>query len=528
MERRFSKQISDPVHGSIDLTPLEVKIINTPTFQRLTRIGQLGLVHLVFPGARYSRFAHSLGVCHLTGRILDSIADTPGFMDKYEGKKEWNREWQRYRLAGLLHDVGHYPFSHTFENTLEEVETYEKEPKSAAHLVNDSNEASSSPAKEYKEHEAVGAYIVENDPHIERILSENDYSFDGTEISSIFQRVDQKDAAIDYADIVSSGLDADRLDYLMRSSRFSGVPYGGIDLDYLISQFQLDANGSVCLTEKARLTADHFLLSRWFEYQQMIFHHTVQAAGATLQSVLEFAIDARENGNDKYLRSCSRESIEEMIRDGSWADFDDTTVLAALREIRHQEDGRVADECRAILERHLPKVVYQNQAFQDSGRLNHESGNQKVQPKDPATESFQNSEIVEVALAETRVETLQKKIREAIDLDVHFLSKTNKLPFTKMERTVGGEEPLSPESNVAGDHDVRIAPERTKETDTHEARLIVDDSDSVISLLAAQERIVWRLYVIFATNDEGEFPRESSRKQARATIDQVVAEFTED
>jgi hypothetical protein len=260
----------------------------------------------------------------------------------------------------------------------------------------------------------------------------------------------------------------------------------------------------------------------------MIFHHTVQAAGATLQSVLEFAIDARENRNDKYLRSCSRESIEEMIRDGSWADFDDSTVLAALREIRHQEDDRVADECRSILERHLPKVVYQNQAFQDSGRLNHESGNQKVQSKDPATESFQNSEIVEVVLAETRVETLQKKIREAIDLDVHFLSKTNKLPFTKMERTVGGEEPLSPESNVAGDHDVRIAPERKKETDTHEARLIVDDSDSVISLLAAQERIVWRLYVIFATNDEGEFPRESSRKQARATIDQVVAEFTED
>lgn len=510
MERTFSKQISDPVHGTIELTPLEVRIINTRSFQRLTRIGQLGLVHLVFPGAQYSRFSHSLGVCHVTGRILDSINDTPGFVELNA------REWQRYRLAGLLHDVGHYPFSHTLENVLED--TYDEEHQGP---YADDDEPSADGKKQYMEHEAVGACILKHDPEIRKILEEFGYE---EEVAPIFQRIEpdtdkgeiSEDEAgkgkerspddnpgIEYADVVSSGLDADRLDYLMRSSRFSGVPYGGIDLDYLISQFQVDPDERVCLTNKARLTADHFLLSRWFEYQQMIYHHTVQGASSALQDVLQEALER------DYLPSCNRENVIELVSEGGWPDYDDNRALNAIRRLRNDtSDNEIADKCRAVLERRLPKVVYEEKAFQ------------KIQT--PTSDDSQNPAPL--------IKTLEEKIGDAVDLELYPISQTNKLPFTKMEAGEG----LSPAASTSGDHDVRIA-EEIKEQDEfenpseeHLADLIADDDDAVISLLNNQQRHVWRLYVLFGTDSDGNFPDEATMKEARKKIDEVIHDVTED
>jgi uncharacterized protein len=109
-----TKRIADPVHKSIGLSNVELKVINTPAFQRLRNVKQLGLAYLVFPGADYSRFAHSLGVCHVTGQILDALSKNCPEFQFSEPEK------QLYRLAGLLHDVGHYPFSHTMEHAIEE------------------------------------------------------------------------------------------------------------------------------------------------------------------------------------------------------------------------------------------------------------------------------------------------------------------------------------------------------------------------------------------------------------------------
>lgn len=107
------KAVADPVHGTIQLTPLETKIISTRAFQRLRQVKQLGLANMVFPGADYSRFSHCLGVCHVTGRILDALnTKRPGIISP--------AEQDRYRLAGLLHDVGHYPFSHATEDALKD------------------------------------------------------------------------------------------------------------------------------------------------------------------------------------------------------------------------------------------------------------------------------------------------------------------------------------------------------------------------------------------------------------------------
>ena len=106
----MSKQrITDPVHGTIELNEVESAIISSSTYQRLRHVKQLGLAYLVFPGADYSRFSHSIGACHVTGEILKALISNCSDINFTAD------EVVIYRLAGLLHDVGHYPFSHTME-----------------------------------------------------------------------------------------------------------------------------------------------------------------------------------------------------------------------------------------------------------------------------------------------------------------------------------------------------------------------------------------------------------------------------
>jgi uncharacterized protein len=107
------KSITDPLYGYIGLSELEADVVSTAVFQRLHNVRQLGLAHLVFPSAGYSRFAHSVGACHNAGRILDAIQlNAPSSAAR--GKKK-----QAYRLAALLHDIGHYPFSHATEHAIQ-------------------------------------------------------------------------------------------------------------------------------------------------------------------------------------------------------------------------------------------------------------------------------------------------------------------------------------------------------------------------------------------------------------------------
>src|SRR5713101_5180121 len=109
-----AKRVADPVHGTIGLSELEAAVINTGAFQRLRNVKQLGLAPLVFPGADYSRFSHCLGACHVTGSILEALRSS-GSADSLTDERI-----QIYRLSALLHDVGHYPFSHAMEEAVKD------------------------------------------------------------------------------------------------------------------------------------------------------------------------------------------------------------------------------------------------------------------------------------------------------------------------------------------------------------------------------------------------------------------------
>lgn len=171
MDEFHFKRLTDPIHGTFGISKLEAEIVSTPVFQRLHNVRQLGLAHLVFPGAGYSRFAHSLGACHIAGRMVRAINQNS------KGTPINEHEMQLYRLAGLLHDIGHYPYSHAMEHGIGNFyapEKYlEKKGEDGKPVAPEDNNAPPS-----YDHEALGRAIIENDPDIGDVLKRNKFSTD--------------------------------------------------------------------------------------------------------------------------------------------------------------------------------------------------------------------------------------------------------------------------------------------------------------------------------------------------------------
>lgn len=331
------KRVADPVHGTIGLSDLEVRVMETQVFQRLRNVKQLGLAHYVYPGADYSRLSHSLGACHVTGRILDTLRRNDS---KFEIS---DRDYQLYRVAAQLHDIGHYPFSHAMEVALKN--HYKKLGKAAQGGLG-TTIATEKPLN----HEKVGREIITGDPELRGVLS------NGGIAPEDLERVFDHDDDSYLANIISSDLDADRMDYLLRTARHTGLPYGSVDLDYILNQMRIDENGRVCIRDKAVRTADHFLLCRYFDYQQVSFHKTVAAFELVLKDVISALLQADQ------IKGAADE-IKALIASGEWRRFDDLHItqkiieLAASAEI--EETVRL--KTRSILDRKGPKLVYKSE-----------------------------------------------------------------------------------------------------------------------------------------------------------------------
>ena len=230
-------QIRDPIHNFISLNEEQVKVIDTPIFQRLRNIKQLALASLIYPGALHTRFDHSLGVFHVAKSVLRRLELN-------------NREEARVvEFAALLHDLGHGPFSHVSEQSLEMFA-----------------DRSSLPADQTNDeiHELITAHLIETDPDIVRILGEhrsqrvikllNDWSGD-----PVFQS------------IISGPLDADKLDYLLRDSYFCGVAYGRFDFAQLERSFCCDEKQM--MLKKAGITAfEQYALAKHYITQNVYRH----------------------------------------------------------------------------------------------------------------------------------------------------------------------------------------------------------------------------------------------------------------
>jgi len=256
VSKTWPKLIRDPVHDIISFEDkpwdhLLLKLINTREFQRLRRIKQLGMSEMVFPGANHSRFAHSIGVLHNARQFLARI-------ERLTARKI--DEFQRTAVlsAALLHDLGHGPFSHTFEKITSE--NHEKRTNEI--IVSDATE--------------VNAVLRGHDsglPETLRQFFDEDPEAPGE--SALPKH---------FVQIVSSQLDADRFDYLLRDAHATGADYGRFDTKWIIQHLLLDEQKHrIHLSNKAYTAAETYVFARYHMYRAVYFHKTTRAAEVMLR-----------------------------------------------------------------------------------------------------------------------------------------------------------------------------------------------------------------------------------------------------
>ena len=275
------KFIRDSVYGDIALNDFEVKIMDMPQFQRLRRIKQLGLINLIYPGATHTRFEHCVGTMNLGSKLAEEL--------------ELNQdEIELIRVSALLHDIGHGPFSHVSEGVL------------------------SVP------HEELTNFVVTK-TSMKDLLEEK---FDVNEIVKIVNGKGK------LGPIVSSELDVDRMDYLLRDSHNTGVSYGKIDYERLIKNLKL--NDGLVLNIKGVQAAEGALVSRYFMYPSVYQHHTTRI----LNSMFRRALQKTINNN--------------IIHEKDIYKYDDNDIIAIFR---NSENKFVKDIMNRLDNRHIPKRV---------------------------------------------------------------------------------------------------------------------------------------------------------------------------
>ena len=264
-------EVRDPVHGTLVFSSGETAVIDSPEFQRLRAIKQLGFADVSFPGATHTRFLHSLGVCHLAGQVFDRVFRNFSFSS--EAHKQRFR--QVFRLGALLHDVGHGPLSHTTEEVMPpladlKIDIYKNRP------VTKQTKAT---------HEDYTIKYL-TDSELSLILKKNFSDISPVHIACLIDRSIPspddffKENGVDMrpilSQLVSGELDCDRMDYLERDSYFTGTNYGKFDRDWMVnnmSPYRHEDQIFLGLSRRALYTFDDFLISRHHIHLMVYFHH---------------------------------------------------------------------------------------------------------------------------------------------------------------------------------------------------------------------------------------------------------------
>lgn len=260
------KRINDPIYGLIEISDIESQIIDTPLFQRLRYIRQLSLAEFVYPTATHNRFSHSLGVFHITDKIGK-------ILQKSNNKFMSNYYIDNLKMAALLHDIGHLPFSHALEFS-EKEDVWNKLPSFLK-----------------LSHEELGVYQIKNS-YLKNIIESADDCYDIDLICNLIQGIDIADNAI-LNRIINWELDADRLDYMLRDTYFTGVKFGSIDLDYMISNYEIYKNEKLVVNKKASRSIENFLIARFSLYDRVYTHKNISYFNFFLKNVTSLLI---ENG----------------------------------------------------------------------------------------------------------------------------------------------------------------------------------------------------------------------------------------
>ncbi len=340
---RSKKIIADSIHGVIHLTDLEREIIDTATFQRLRYIKQLSMGHLTYPNATHTRFAHSLGVLHIMSKVTDLARETLGLEEE---------QIENLRLAALLHDIGHYPYSHLMEKIdkvllMEDlVESKERKRKlDASH-------------RNYPGHEALGETIIKNQPDILKVLKSDEKA---QRIADLFQRKMVADQQL--SKLINSSFDMDRLDYLQRDSKAAGVPYGAVDMNYLLNSLRMSPSGMLGVEEKALPAAEQFLMARYFMYRTVYYHRTTVGMEEACRQLLRRIRNRRHESSDSpnvYNFPVDGDEVDDIVKSKKrLRAFDDSFVDEIIRRAADDSEDVVRALADAILTRRPPKLLHE-------------------------------------------------------------------------------------------------------------------------------------------------------------------------
>lgn len=255
LDRDFTRPIRDPLWHHIQLSDGMLALINTPDFQQLSRIKQLGPSYLVYPGATHTRLAHSLGVFHVAYRIIRRLLTFETCPDIDEPAV------RAYLCAALLHDLGHFPFTHS----LKELPLVEHE-QLAARLI-------TGPTLSRVIRDDVGA-----DPDLVAAIIDESIPDEGRPEVRFFRR------------LLSGSLDPDKLDYLSRDAYFCGVPYGMQDIDFVLSRIVPIGGDGIAMRPSGISAVENILFSKYLMYRAVYWHRTVRVATAMIKKGLYRAL----------------------------------------------------------------------------------------------------------------------------------------------------------------------------------------------------------------------------------------------
>jgi HD superfamily phosphohydrolase len=315
----------DPVHNIIRLQTdtdegdLMMRLIDAEEFQRLRRIKQLGLGLYTYQGAEHSRFTHSLGAFHLMTRVLDRLGE------RYSIAED---DRVAARAAALLHDVGHGSFSHVMEKVL----GFHHERWTVQVLLSEQTE--------------VGTLLRSHSSELP------------LKVASIIEGKFQPSAL---AQLVSSQLDVDRMDYLLRDSLMTGAKYGIYDLEWIINALAIDEEADRIYVEARGLYAvEEYLQARYYMFRQVYFHRTLRSAEAVLRSTIRRALHLLTDGKEVWhAEGTAFEKIlrREPLTITDHLQVDDSDIIFHVKQWQTSDDAILGDLSRRFIARRLFKAI---------------------------------------------------------------------------------------------------------------------------------------------------------------------------
>jgi HD superfamily phosphohydrolase len=315
----------DPVHNIIRLQTdsdegdLMMRLIDAAEFQRLRRIKQLGLGLYTYQGAEHSRFTHSLGALHLMTRVLDRLSETYSIDPN---------DRVAARAAALLHDVGHGSFSHVMEKVL----NFHHERWTVQVILDQQSE--------------IGELLRSHSNDLPQ------------KVASIIEGKFQPSAL---AQLVSSQLDVDRMDYLLRDSLMTGAKYGIYDLEWIINALAIDeAEDRVYVQARGVYAVEEYLQARYYMFRQVYFHRTLRSAEAVLRSIIRRALHLLDEGEEVWhAEGTAFEKIlrREVLSISEHMQVDDSDFVFHIKQWQKSSDKILSELSRRFVSRRLFKAV---------------------------------------------------------------------------------------------------------------------------------------------------------------------------